>query len=125
MAAEEYFRARSADLRDLRDRVCRILTGAEELAPMPPGAILAAEDLMPSIFLEIDWRPRGALALTGGSASSHVAMLARARGVPMVIGLALGPPRPTDRPSSTVTPVASCSAPTRPRRASTGSGSGR
>ena len=59
MAAEEYFRARSADLRDLRDRVCRILTGAEELAPMPPGAILAAEDLMPSIFLEIDWRPRG------------------------------------------------------------------
>jgi len=32
----------------------------------------------------------GGIALTGGSANSHVAMLARARGVPMLIGLDTG-----------------------------------
>ena len=50
-------------------------------------AILVADDLAPSRFLEIDWKRSSGIALTGGSASSHVAMLARARGVPMVVGL--------------------------------------
>ena len=49
--------------------------------------ILVADDLAPSRFLEIDWKRSSGIALTGGSASSHVAMLARARGVPMVVGL--------------------------------------
>ena len=40
-----------------------------------------------SLFLAADWTRGGAIALAGGSPSSHVAMLARARGVPMVVGL--------------------------------------
>jgi phosphotransferase system enzyme I (PtsI) len=43
------------------------------------------------MFLETDWRNGGAIALTAGSPSSHVAMLARARGVPMVVGLGADP----------------------------------
>jgi phosphotransferase system enzyme I (PtsI) len=85
---DEYFRARAADLADLRDRVLQALSGAEAPAETPAeGAILAAEDLTPSRFLETDWRRFGGAALKAGSAASHVAMLARARGVPLLIGL--------------------------------------
>src|SRR5204862_6778796 len=56
-------------------------------ASIPPGAIVAAVDLAPSRFLAIEWSRGGALVLTAGSTTSHVAMLARSRGVPTVVGL--------------------------------------
>ncbi len=86
-AGDEYFRARASDLRDVRDRVLRRLRGAGARAAVMPGAIVAATDLPPSRFLEIDWSAGGGIALSGGSPTSHVAMLARARSVPMVVGL--------------------------------------
>jgi phosphotransferase system enzyme I (PtsI) len=85
-AEDEYFRARSADLADLRDRVLRILSGAREQS-IPASTVLVALDLPPSRFLGIDWQVGSAIALAGGSPTSHVALLARARGVPMVVGL--------------------------------------
>ena len=84
--ADDYFRARASDLVDLRDRVLRNLSGAD-LAAAPPGAILTGVDVTPTRFLETDWSRGGGVALAAGSATSHVAMLARARGVPMVVGL--------------------------------------
>jgi phosphotransferase system enzyme I (PtsI) len=84
---DEYFRARAADLRDLRDRVLAHLTGSAPDTAVPPGAIVAGVDLAPSRFLAIDWSRGGALALTSGSITSHVAMLARSRGVPAIMGL--------------------------------------
>jgi phosphotransferase system enzyme I (PtsI) len=84
---EEYFRARAADIDDIGERVHRHLTGDSAEASVPPGAIVAAVDLTPSRFLSIDWSRGGALVLTAGSATSHVAMLARSRGVPAVVGL--------------------------------------
>ncbi|HEV8553410.1 MAG TPA: phosphoenolpyruvate--protein phosphotransferase [Casimicrobiaceae bacterium] len=86
-AEDEYFRARAADLYDLRDRVLAHLTGSAIEAVVPPGAIVAAVDLAPSRFLGIDWSRGGALVLTAGSITSHVAMLARSRGIPAVTGL--------------------------------------
>ncbi|MDB5362473.1 MAG: phosphoenolpyruvate-protein phosphotransferase [Rhodospirillales bacterium] len=86
-AEDDYFRARAADLTDLRDRVLVRLAGGGAAAATPRGAILLGDDLMPSRFLEIDWSGGGGIALAGGSPTSHVAMLARARGVPMVVGL--------------------------------------
>ncbi len=87
-AEDEYFRGRAVDLADLRDRVRRALAGASSAAPKAPeDAILVADDLAPSRFLEIDWAQSAGIALIAGSASSHVAMLARARGVPMVVGI--------------------------------------
>ncbi len=84
----EYFRARAADLMDLRDRVVGLFCGEVRGSKMKaPDAIYVAQDLAPSRFLETDWsRYRGA-ALMGGSASSHVAILARARGMPLLIGI--------------------------------------
>jgi len=84
-AEDSYFRARAADLADMRERVRRSLEGGAARR-IPPGAIFVGEDLPPSRFLEADWQG-GGIALLAGSANSHVAMLARARGVPMVIGL--------------------------------------
>ena len=86
-ADDEYFRARAADLYDLRDRVLAHLMGSAIEAVVPPGAIVAAVDLAPSRFLGIDWSRGGALVLTAGSTTSHVAMLARSRGIPAVTGL--------------------------------------
>src|SRR3984893_16214986 len=84
-ADDAYFRARASDLCDMRDRVASILSGAA-IIPVPPGSIVIATDLPPSRFLEMSW-DGGGIALTEGSTNSHVAMLARARGVPMLIGL--------------------------------------
>ena len=82
-AEDEYFRARAGDLKDVDLRVRRALGGTEDRpAPMLPGAIVVDEDLTPSSFLSLDWSILGGVALERGSASSHVAMLARARGVP-------------------------------------------
>jgi phosphotransferase system enzyme I (PtsI) len=85
-ADDDYFRARVADLGDMRDRVLRHLRGESAIA-IPAGAILLGEDLTPSVFLSQDWSLGGGIALSKGSASSHVAMLARMRNVPMVVGL--------------------------------------
>src|SRR3954454_12987995 len=86
-AEDEYFRARAADIIDIRDRVLAHLSGVDTVARIAGGAIVAADDITPSAFLAADWTRGGAIALAGGSPSSHVAMLARARGAPMVVGL--------------------------------------
>jgi phosphotransferase system enzyme I (PtsI) len=88
---DETFRARAADLCDLRDRVLAHLGGETGATAVASGSIVAAADLAPSRFLSIDWRAGGALLLSEGSRNSHVAMLARARGVPMIVGLCLDP----------------------------------
>lgn len=84
-ASDPYFRARASDLRDMRDRVLRRLAGTATAA-VPAGAIVVAADLPPSRFLEISWE-KGGIALFEGSPNSHVATLARARGVPMIVGM--------------------------------------
>ena len=84
-ADDPYFRARASDLRDLRDRVLRHMAGEADQA-VPAGVIVAADDMPPSMFLTTDWRD-GGLVLRRGSPSSHVAILARSRGVPMIVGV--------------------------------------
>lgn len=78
--------ARAADLNDIAACVrSHLLPGCERPLP-PPGAVVAASDLPLSGFLGMDWSQGGAIVLTEGSPASHVAMLARARDVPMVVG---------------------------------------
>ncbi|MGI9452294.1 MAG: putative PEP-binding protein, partial [Geminicoccaceae bacterium] len=87
-ADDGYFRARASDLDDLKDRVGRALSGAKDVAPdLVDGAILLDRDLTPSRFLALDFEKLGSVALQEGSVSSHVSMLARARGLPMIVGL--------------------------------------
>lgn len=83
---DDAFAARVTDLTDLRHRVLDALAGRTG-ADFPAGAVYAGPDMPPSLFLAHDWSKGGAIALSAGSAISHVALLARSRGVPMVIGL--------------------------------------
>ncbi len=85
-AEDEHIRARGADMRDIRQQVLRALHG-ERPPDFPKGAILVGRDIAPSLFLSHDWSQGGAIALFGGSVASHVATLARSRGVPMVVGV--------------------------------------
>lgn len=85
---EEYFRARAVDFQDIRDRVLAVLKGDDGKAlVVPDGAICVARELKPSQFLSARWGSGAGIALTQGSPTSHVAMLARGRGVPMVVAL--------------------------------------
>ena len=86
---DEYLSARAADLADLKGRVLRALAGEGDggQTALAEGAILVAEDLTPSRFLELDWQRLGGGAIRGGSKTSHVAILARARGIPLIVGL--------------------------------------
>ncbi|RWB90670.1 MAG: phosphoenolpyruvate--protein phosphotransferase [Mesorhizobium sp.] len=91
---QDYFRARAADLRDIRDQVLRALSEDGEKTA-PSGAILYGVDIAPTRFIETDWSKGGGIALKAGSTASHVAMLARSRGVPMVVGLGATADKPT------------------------------
>lgn len=85
---DEYFRARAIDFQDMRDRVLAALTGSGG-GPLvvPDDTILLAAELRPSEFLAASWGRGAGIALTQGSPTSHVAMLARGRGLPMVVAL--------------------------------------
>ncbi|MCX5512083.1 phosphoenolpyruvate--protein phosphotransferase [Kaistia algarum] len=86
-SGDAYFAARATDLEDLRDRVLGHLVEDGAGETIAPGSILIGRDLTPSRFLGLEWSKGGGIALTEGSPSSHVAMLARSRGVPMVVDL--------------------------------------
>jgi phosphocarrier protein FPr/phosphocarrier protein len=78
------------DLRDLENQVLLALGAAPAAkVDLPPGAILLARDLTPSQFIELDTRKPGGIALAAGGPTSHVAILAAAAGVPMLV--AIGP----------------------------------
>lgn len=98
----ETFAARALDLTDLRDRLLANFAGGRPHprgAEMPEGAILVAEDLTPSRFLELDWSKVKAVAAQAGSAASHVALLARAQSVPMLVGVGKIDPSMAGRPA--------------------------
>jgi phosphotransferase system enzyme I (PtsI) len=83
------FAARAADIRDVRDRVMRVLLGAPPPDPIPHGVIYLSGDIALSRFLGHDWTG-GGVALQGGSEMGHVAVLARQRAIPMLVGLGDG-----------------------------------
>ncbi len=83
-APDEQLRARAVDVVDIRNRVLRALTG-RPVEDFAPGSVFVGKDLEPSHFLAHDWSAGGGIVLFDGSASSHVAMLARSRGIPMVV----------------------------------------
>ena len=90
-APTAYHRDRAADLRDLRERVARAIVGNGRTDDLPERCIVIADELTPSRFLELDARRAIAVATCSGSPASHVAMLARAHGVPMLVQLGCDP----------------------------------
>jgi phosphocarrier protein FPr/phosphocarrier protein len=78
------------DLLDLENQVLVALGAVPSSKPeIPAGGILLARDLTPSQFIELDARRLSGIALAAGGPTSHVAILAAAAGVPMLV--ATGP----------------------------------
>ncbi len=80
---------RADDMRDIRDRLLRILSGGErmDLATLPEGTVLLAERLTPSDTAQLDPdRVAGFATVTGGR-TSHAAIFARSLGIPAVVGI--------------------------------------
>ncbi|GAA0807833.1 phosphoenolpyruvate--protein phosphotransferase [Spirilliplanes yamanashiensis] len=86
---DDYLQARAADVRAVGDQVLRALTGAPAAAPDGEG-VLVAEDLTPADAAALDPARVAGVLLAYGSATSHAAILARARGIPAVAGLGAG-----------------------------------
>ncbi|MDP9088945.1 MAG: phosphoenolpyruvate--protein phosphotransferase [Pseudomonadota bacterium] len=82
-------RERADDLLDMEAHVLLALAGEARPMhlPLPEQAILLADDLLPSELTALDRRRLVAIALSGGGATSHVAILAAAMEIPMLIGI--------------------------------------
>lgn len=75
---DEYMRGRAADIRDISQRVIRILLDLpeEEINSEEP-VVLVAEDLTPSETVKLDKKKILGFVTVKGSANSHTAILAR------------------------------------------------
>ena len=81
-------RERADDLLDIESHVLLALSG--EARPMnlslPQNAVVIADDLLPSELVALDRHNLKAIVLAGGGPTSHVAILAAAMDVPMLVG---------------------------------------
>ncbi len=85
---DEYFRARSADIRDLSERLISILQGdSVKSVPGVGAVILAAKDLTPSETVQMDKSRLLGFVTEFGSSNSHTAILARTMNVPALMGI--------------------------------------
>ena len=89
--ADARMRERAADLRDLEDQVLRVLAGEAPVAEreLPRQAILIADDLPPSQLMALDASRIAGICMARGGATSHVAIIAAASGIPTLV--AMGP----------------------------------
>jgi phosphoenolpyruvate-protein phosphotransferase len=85
---DELLAARATDIVDVASRIVDRLTGA---GPAGPGlerpSIVAAADLTPSLTATLPRERLLGIALAEGSATAHAAILARAYGIPAVVGI--------------------------------------
>ncbi|MGY2216467.1 phosphoenolpyruvate--protein phosphotransferase [Pseudomonas sp. SDO558_S425] len=81
------FAERANDLRDLQQRVLRALLGEAWNFDLPVGAIVSAHELTPSDLLQLSNQHAAGICMAEGGATSHVAILARGKGLPCVVAL--------------------------------------
>ena len=87
---DEYMQARSADVRDISNRLVRNLAGEEQMdwSKLEPS-IIVADDLTPSETVQMDKNKILAFVTVHGSTNSHTAILARMMNIPALIGVPL------------------------------------
>ena len=85
---DERMRLRAADVQDLQGRLLRALLGCREadLSRLPAGCVLVTRELTPSMAVGLDRERVAAIVTEAGGSASHAAILARALGIPAVLG---------------------------------------
>ena len=81
---DPYLRERAADVRAVGDQVGRALAGASVEQALDEG-VLVARDLTPAQAARVDTSSVRGIVLAAGSATSHAAILARSRDIPLVV----------------------------------------
>jgi phosphoenolpyruvate-protein phosphotransferase len=85
---DELLAARAADVIDVGDRIARRLAGTGQRAVgLDRPAIVVADDLPPSLTATLPRDRLLGIALAGSSPTAHAAILARAYGIPAVVGV--------------------------------------
>ncbi len=84
---DAYMRERSADVKDVSERLIKILSGKDKggIVSDEP-VIIVADDLAPSETVQFDKKKILAFVTEGGSTSSHTSILARMMNIPAIIG---------------------------------------
>ncbi|HEY0407513.1 MAG TPA: phosphoenolpyruvate--protein phosphotransferase [Pyrinomonadaceae bacterium] len=85
---DDYLRERGSDIEDVMRRILVALSGEPPLhRQLTEAAVIVAEDLLPSTVAELDFDHARAIATDAGGWTSHTAIIARALGIPAVVGL--------------------------------------
>src|SRR5206468_8296197 len=88
-SSDPVFQARAADVEDVVEQVRRALHGVSDMPPPPKEpSIVVARDLAPSQTAGLDRALVVGFATEQGTATAHTAILARALGLPAVVGIA-------------------------------------
>jgi phosphoenolpyruvate-protein phosphotransferase len=85
---DELLAARAADVLDVAERIAARLAGIDRAVSLDVPSIVVADDIPPSIAAGLPRDRLLGMALESGSATSHAAILARAFGIPAVVGAA-------------------------------------
>ena len=97
---DEYIRARGADIRQVGELIAAAMEGRAESLSGPVGSankavpasmsgriVIAARELTPSQTVKLDFGSVCGIALEEGAVNSHASILARAMGIPCVVGM--------------------------------------
>ena len=87
-AADPYLRERSADIRDIGHRVMVVLGGGTHDVEIPPGSILVASEVSPSLIATLPLDRILGVVTELGAKASHAAILLRSAGIPALGGIA-------------------------------------
>lgn len=87
---DELTRQRATDVNDIKNSLLKILLGIEEvdISSVPKGSVLIATDFTPSMTSKINAENVEAIIGEVGGVTSHSAIIARAMGIPCVLGVA-------------------------------------
>ncbi len=84
--ADEYMRARAADVKDISERLIKILSGDERAADeLAENSIIVAPDLTPSETVQLDIDKVSGFVTFFGSQTSHTSIIARTMNLPAII----------------------------------------
>lgn len=87
---DEYMRGRAADVKDISERLVRVLSGSAGTGiHTEEPVIIVADDLAPSETVQLEKDKVLAFVTVHGSVNSHTAILARTMSIPALIGTKL------------------------------------
>lgn len=89
---DDYMKARAVDIKDISQRIIRLLLGIrEDGIPTDEPVILVADDLTPSETVKMDKNKILAFVTVRGSSNSHTAILARSMNLPALVNTKMTP----------------------------------